>query len=79
MTENAGCFQYLFPLFAELRQSRNAPNKIMELFQFVTYFGRRGQDVLYDGEKPVVRDGARESWFGILWKSLSCNFCISCQ
>jgi hypothetical protein len=79
MADNAPCLPYLFPFVLELRQSKNASNKIMELFQFLAYFGRRGQDVVHDLQKQVVREGASKSWYGILWKSFLYNFCIRCQ
>ncbi len=75
MTENSPVIPIFFPYTKALRRSKNASNKIMELFQFVGYFGRRGQE---DVEKEVVREGESESWHGI-WKGFLDNFCISCQ
>ena len=67
MAENAPCLPFLFPCVAELRQSKNASNKIMELFQFLAYFGSGGQEVVQDVGKQVVREGASESWYRILF------------
>jgi hypothetical protein len=61
MAENAPCLPFLFPYIAELRQSKNASSKIMALFQFLGYFGRRKKEVEQDVEKQVVREAASES------------------
>jgi hypothetical protein len=79
MAENTRCLPFLFPGVAELRQSKNASSKIMQLFQYLGYFGRLEEEVEQDVEKQVVREGASESWYGIIWKSFSYNFCISCR
>jgi hypothetical protein len=79
MAENVPCLPLLFLSVAELRRSKNAASKIMTLFQFQAYFGRQKEEVEHNLEKGAVREGTSESWYGILWKRFSYNFCISCQ
>lgn len=61
MANNKPCLPLLFPFIVELRQSRNASNKIVEAFQFLAYFGREEEEIEQHVGKEVVGEGTSES------------------
>jgi hypothetical protein len=80
MANNPGCLGYIFPYIEELRQSGNAPEKILKLYQMIVGYLERTREAKVGQSKMVektMRKGTSESWSGNFWGLVFGNLCIS--
>jgi hypothetical protein len=80
MASEPACLPYIFPYIKELRQSGDAPEKILEVYEMIVGYlkiereAKLGQSKI--AEQKNVRKEIREFWSRIFWELVG-NSCIS--
>jgi hypothetical protein len=81
MAKTPACLAYIFPYTQELRQSGNAPGKILDFYQMIVGYLEITQEAKFGQSERVkektMREHISESWYGNVWGLVFGNFCIS--